>query len=493
MKVVLVSPYATVAPHFETELEIIQNHLDAGDQVVVLACWGELAGCDFNPDQERHRCEECRQRRLAGLAKLAPRVTARPICSRSEVARRQHDLWPEVRQSPQLAWCQHDGADLGYGVLSSLVSLTRDPQPDIVAHGDRLRNFAATAVAVYESMRRYLQRHHTDRVYVFNGRFAAMRGVLRACQREGVPCHLHERGCDGAHYEIYENALPHDIDYVETRIRQTWEAAAADPLRQSLADQWFIDRVQRVERNWHSFVKGQTRERLPDSWRADRRNVVVFTSSEDEFVAIGDAWRNPLYRSQVEGIRHLCHVMRGAGSDAHLTIRVHPNLARVDNHHTRALETFASPRVTVVGPCETVDTYHLLRSATTVVSFGSSVGIEAVYWRKPSVLLGPSFYQSLGGTYRPTERAAVADLITRPLAPLPPDGARMYGYWMQTHGRPFRNFEPMGLFAGRFKGDVIAPPPSHTWARRLEIRLRRLRDTLIGPGRPAPDQHRKSA
>jgi len=48
MNIAFLSPYETVAPHFETELELAQQHLDNGDSVIVVSCSGQLANCDFN-------------------------------------------------------------------------------------------------------------------------------------------------------------------------------------------------------------------------------------------------------------------------------------------------------------------------------------------------------------------------------------------------------------------------------------------------------------
>ena len=67
MDVAIFSPWRTVAPHFETELEIAQRHMDAGHNVTFISCLGELAACDFNPEADRSACQECRLRRADGM------------------------------------------------------------------------------------------------------------------------------------------------------------------------------------------------------------------------------------------------------------------------------------------------------------------------------------------------------------------------------------------------------------------------------------------
>ena len=79
MDVTLFSPYAMWSPHFETELEIVQRHLDQGDRVTLLACSGEMAACDVNPRHDPRPCRHCVARRVAGLGLLSQRIRVEPF------------------------------------------------------------------------------------------------------------------------------------------------------------------------------------------------------------------------------------------------------------------------------------------------------------------------------------------------------------------------------------------------------------------------------
>ena len=96
-----------------------------------------------------------------------------------------------------------------------------------------------------------------------------------------------------------------------------------------------------------------------------------------------------------------------------LYLRVHPNLAGVDNRQTQQIAQLDSPLMTVIPADDPTSTYALLRHADTVLSYGSTVGIEAVYWGIPSVLAGASFYRDLGGTYNPATHAELVALLRR--------------------------------------------------------------------------------
>ncbi len=134
MKIAIFSPYATVAPHFETELELAQRHLDNGDQVEIVNCYGDLANCDFNPQKEAIRCQECRGRREAGLFMLEPQTSCRSLTAGTW--KPESDLKLRFDSVAELAAYRIDNFDIGYAALSSLVSMIRDPDPDLAATCD---------------------------------------------------------------------------------------------------------------------------------------------------------------------------------------------------------------------------------------------------------------------------------------------------------------------------------------------------------------------
>ncbi len=261
------------------------------------------------------------------------------------------------------------------------------------------------------------------------------------------------------HFELFKNHLPHDLDAVDSEIRRCWHQAESRsnscPSREIIGAQWFLDRVNRVETCWHSFTKNQQTGLLPAGWDSQRKNVAIFCSSDDEFVAIGDAWQHSLYPNQVEAIGQIAASMLAVDPACQLYLRVHPNLTHVQNERKRQLMSLSFANLTVIEPDASVDTYQLLRESDLVVSFGSSVGIEAVFWDRPSVLLGPCFYQNLGGVYRPGTHEDAIDLLTSDLEPGNKTGALMYGHWFQTRGHKYEFYEAQGLFEGQFKGQRV--------------------------------------
>jgi hypothetical protein len=129
--------------------------------------------------------------------------------------------------------------------------------------------------------------------------------------------------------------------------------------------------------------------------------------------------------------------------------------------------------LSVIPPEAPADTYTLLRNADKVLTFGSTVGIEAVFWGKPSILAGPSFYRNLGGTYNPSSHEELLSLLREDLEPKDRLPAIRYGYYMNSYGIPFRHYEAEDFAHGRFRGRDLNST-GISWPIFIYLRLREI-------------------
>lgn len=495
VNVLMVAPYALWTPHLETDLEIAETRLEAGDRVAFLVCERELPFCDTNKHHKRALCFECVGRRRDGIARLSRPVDVHRI--RDFLGAKDHALLgglPErFRSQAELRDFEFEGFDLGLATLSSLISVFRDADVELGPDPKRRRvvaGFLRGAAASFLATRRALRATQADRVYLFNGRLAPTRGALRACQQAGVTCFVHERGCDLEHYALYENTLPHDIAYNETRIRAAWQdGRRSRDEKVAIADAWYAARARGVIPNWFSYAGSQEAGALPADWDSERYNVALYVSSEEECAAIGKEWSGPLFGDQADAVRVLCGALAERAPRLQLYIRLHPNQAGLDNRSIRLLRSLASERVSVLAPESRVNSYDLLRASDKVVSFGSTVGVEAAYWGKPSVLLGSCFFRNLGSTYLPPDFAAAVEAIAAELPPKDREGALMYGYDQATFGVRFRHFRPDGVVAGHFKGARLRPPPLYAAASRASASARAVKRAAGGLARSVARRH----
>ena len=88
MRVAVFAPYARWSPHLETDLEIVQQHLDQQDQVTLLSCDGEMRTCDVNPSHAAKPCRQCIGRRLGGMKLLSRPIEIESFYRLSEASAR---------------------------------------------------------------------------------------------------------------------------------------------------------------------------------------------------------------------------------------------------------------------------------------------------------------------------------------------------------------------------------------------------------------------
>ncbi len=131
---------------------------------------------------------------------------------------------------------------------------------------------------------------------------------------------------------------------------------------------------------------------------------------------------------------------------------MHPGLKGLDNDIIRAVRGLDRSHFVVIPPESPVSSYALLAACNSTVTFSSTMGIEAVYHEKPSILAGKSMYRELGSTYNPASHAELLELLQKPLQPKAIEAALIYGYYYETFGTLTTYFKPESPYTGTFKG-----------------------------------------
>lgn len=449
--------------HVGTELEILQRHIDDGDEISVLGCMGDLPACMHKKVDDPRRCRECVTTRSNGLRLLDRPTSMFAMDSYYTAADREREKTIQTRfdSVDEVKDYIVDGFDLGYGALSSTVYICRDSYLASQESRDMLARMCIAAYRTFCSVREFLRVHTDyDRIYLFNGRFATCRGAFRACQQAGVNVHVHERGSSNAKFMIFDNVLPHNLEARDRRIRDLWEQSTPEEREQG--HQLYKNRRERIEFKWHSHTKAQQAGRRPASFDDSKRNVVIYSSSDDEYVAIGKEWITPGFSSQSEAIQTLHKNLQDRQSDVMLYVRMHPHLKGIDNKDTRLLHSLEGKGIEVIPPESPVCSYAMLDACEKIVTFGSTVGIEATYWGKPSILAGMNFFRSLDGTYIAHSDDELLDLVEKKLEPKPQEPALMFGLDLVTYGEPFKYYKASDFDAGEFRGNRIVANTGQT-------------------------------
>jgi hypothetical protein len=190
MKVALFSTHVMWSPHFETELEIMQRHLDESDgvhnEIHEFACDQSLLACNVLIDRrvkakefdlaaaKKSICPQCIRTRKKGLSLINGRYDERQIVSNAPPAPRfRYESLDELRQ------IKVKNCSLGQAVASVLVNSIRDARIDVSKLQPIIDDCLSSSFQLYHAAKEYLVRERYDRAYIFNGRFAHAAHALK--------------------------------------------------------------------------------------------------------------------------------------------------------------------------------------------------------------------------------------------------------------------------------------------------------------------------
>jgi len=486
MNVAVFSTHVLWPSHYETDLEILSGLLDAKNKVFHVTCNKELPLCELVLEQSLYAkrpydailadcCGRCVRKMQTGRSLLSGTTQTVPLISRRRLEQAPTLSSFYSRSHDNLKSLYIDNYDVGWSLLSTLVSFTRDPFLDLRQYATELETLYRTCHAVYYSTLDTIGTSALDEGYVFNGRFSYTKAVIKAFARAGLTCHTHERGGSIDRYSVFTNHTIHDIDMFTTLVHQAWDANADELEKTSIGSHFFTDRRSGNPGTWKSFTTDQIDGALPAGWDDSHYNVVLFTSSEDEFVGISPQWEGPIYASQLDGVRDLAgSFLSSSDPDLRLYVRIHPNAATLSDSYTHALMQLVNSKVIVIPALSPISSYDLLDKADKVVTFGSTMAIESLYWGKPSILLGKSLYYGLKGPHKPQSHTEAMRLICdRQVHTATDNDAIKCGYFLKSRGKPYKHYSAVDFQTGFFEGvnlDALSEPLT---VRRILDRIRR--------------------
>jgi hypothetical protein len=448
MKKILCIEFWNVSPHLETSLEIAKKHLELGDEVEY-HFWGQKV-------RIKEGVSVSKLRATLFLGATPEENGARLLRSSKFVyhggdffkKKKKKRRYPKFNDVHELISYEVDGLPAGMAVGSSLISKTANSRLIPDKHCKEIHKILDDFFDVYENANELIKRTNPDLIYTFNGRFSNYHAILCAAHTSGVSVKIHERGCCKDKYVVYDH-MPHDSHRIQQKVVEYWQNAGEE--RKKLGVEFFLDRRKGQPKDWYSFTKLQKDGKLPVI-PAGKRICTYFSSSDDEFVAVGDIFKSDVWQNQMEAVLHLINVFRSRKND-HLVIRLHPHLlmkSKVDRDAWTALTRF--DHITVILPDSDISSYALVDLSSIVLSFGSTVGIEAVFWGKPSILLGPSFYNELGCCHVVSGVDDLERYLEDADLSVDASSALLYGYYFNTFGNEFEYYRALSLGHGLFMG-----------------------------------------
>jgi len=491
MKVLVYVPLLAVwRPRLPTILSVTQELIDDGHEVIVIGCNGTVDACTANLDHTRAICNYCIKRRQTGFELLTGSFSERSLDDylAPGLAAELAASTDEIPDLTALRALRYKDADVGYAAFSSYAYVARKPKPSLEKRvvQQLVQNLVNTGKIVYEAIGAAIEREQPDKVILHHGRSAIDRAALRACQSANVECLIYETALSLDRLLCFKNALPHDIQNFASTVNARWDEAPDDKVEVGKA--FFEMRrsgVNSIETDGRtlstqdrSFISRQDAGRLPDEWDPALRNITIYGTSNDEFIAISPEYEDRVYPSQVDALDQLSKSLEK--ENVHFYFRIHPRQAGVEDDLTRALDALKAERdnISIIPANSDISSYALLDGSEVALTFRSTMSMEAAYWGKPCLILSASIYKPLGASYNPRTHEEVVQLIRSDLEPKDRTPALKFGYYQMTSGIEQRYYGGdigKGRRGYTFKGNPVLLGGVHRlryWASRERQRLK---------------------
>lgn len=437
MKYLFYAGSSILMPHMGV---LMNEALDLNDENEVYWVWcnGYYQSCVSNMEANNLICKHCKKRakRLMNRYLKDTNINILPLFDGLIHYEHSDYLFDCIDKLKQFS---KDGCSLGYSIASTYISLTRNSILQFtekhIAYYSFLVNCAIERLLNFEKI---VIEKKPDCIVVFNARLFDTAICVEIAKKYGVNYCIKEvldGPRTGKPYKIesYFNHTVFDINYKKKLIDDSWEKSnLTDETKTMIGSNFYIQKKRGVNVVDKSYISGQTVGLLPSNWDENKKNIVIFNSSDDELASIGVDYDSfSLYKSQYIGIESLLNEFEDK-PQYHFYLRMHPNLGGLNNEFVKSLLELGHryKNLTVIAPQEKVSTYSILDNAEKVVTFGSSVGIEAVYWNKPSILLSASEYYFLDTCYIPNSEEDFFEMIRSELPVKNNVGAIKYAFFL---------------------------------------------------------------
>ena len=422
MKVLIYSHVSNWQIHHAETIELALKHIDLGDDVSILSCDGALTSCPANTFHDKRLCVSCKAQTNYTLAKIL-RGQAKDF--RLKLRENSINL-PYFSTLEKLNdFCLYD-VPFGELVASQLVADARDCYITVEDLRPRVESLLQNSVALYTEARKIIRESGAEMVYVWNGRRCSDGPVCYAARDEDVTYKVYISGGKKNTYMTLRALKVHGL--VENK--KSMEELFADSMKQR-----GIKNTEEDARVFYTINKkgggdfpgfiyfgSNFTESITLEKDDLKKRVVIFPSSLWETYAMGDFTGDDVpYPSHCDGIERILNDERVYAGNS-LFVRWHPNLKNCGKNERKAIDKIisgTSENTVHFAPESPINSYDLIDFADVVVTFGSTVGIEANFYGKPSILLGHAVYEDTGACYRPRSHEEFVTLINSELIPLP--------------------------------------------------------------------------
>jgi len=383
-----------------TCLEIIENQLVSGDSATLIDLTGKYKSEHEFPIADRLKIA------IVNMRLRKSKIYLNLLGKHQSNFRVMNDIsGPRLTPDAELIALADEVAYL------ELIAVVREAEPSKEKYAPRLYKYRQTFLDTYFAAVRILNTEKIGHVYLYNGRFLQERAIWEACLFLGIPIIFYEKFNPSwkNRYFLFKNPT-HSPSYRSSIMLDFGRNLFSTDIGRykTVGNNWFENRMLGKTQDYTSKQNNLVQHSFTKPF------VVFFHSSEDELITTD--LQSKTWGNQISALNSLVEVLKEIGGK-NLVIRAHPNLLHKSENEIQLWKSLGAKLeskyswITFVDSESDISSYQLIMDAESVVTVGSTIGVEAAYWGKKSILIGRAFHEDMGITMNPENKVQLRELL----------------------------------------------------------------------------------
>lgn len=386
--IVAFAPYGNWLVHHQVDAVLGKALELRGASFFVILCDGVFENCpNAGMPYQAEACRSCANSGRQWFAQFGLKsIPLSSLITQRDIAECQE--WALQLKEEDFLQATFEGGELGKWVYAGVCSYFFMGKPPLSDPRVALtyRVFLYNAALLQRAIKRGLDALQPQHTICYAGTLAAYRVFLETCRQRGIPALVHERG------PLDDTFIFADSDYYGRMAGREESLKAWDhvPLSEEecQAAKWHIlERELGKNLNRGHFyrmppVQGSLRSALRIPY--DAPLIAVFTQSDWE-LGMARGYVERLFDQAIDGVRQILdNLVASNPTDVYWVFRLHPNMVGPSWTDFVFLEQMIAQgllmpqHVRVIMPTERITSYQLIWEADAALSFGSTVGAEAL-------------------------------------------------------------------------------------------------------------------
>ena len=289
----------------------------------------------------------------------------------------------QIANISMLPSLQFDSIKPGAAIANEIITYSKDNNMNLLQNQELVIFLLRSYLEVYSHTLISIKVNRITRVHIYNGRFLHERASWDAAKRLDCEVLIFETTHD--RYQQRTEGFHNRVNNQKV-MKEIWKNSKLEISKKiNEASFWFKDMRSSV----NPFMV-----KHPKKFISDKKYFVYFSNSDDEVVGFWDEWTEPL-GNQFDVVSKLIDIFSNQNT-YRLVIRLHPNLLYKPPAVVKKWQSIKTNHNSVlIQPGEKISSYELLDNCVGVITFGSTIGIEAAYYEKPVLVMTDCKYDEL--------------------------------------------------------------------------------------------------